>query len=169
MYYLYPKIHRAYAEKLIEERSNQDIAELSQISDASHPLAFYSPTGGNRIPSDILESLQKSIKDCAEKHGYPNLVNDEMSRSFDIECGIICFEKMYLHPSEASDVEVWAFMTCVLLPDVVRWRFPGDKTAAERFIGSDRGLRRKLWGVYGGVHIYKTFARKIPYYYILNS
>jgi len=116
------------------------------MSDTSHPLAFYSPTGGNRIPSDILVKLQKSIRDCAKNHGYPNLVNDEISRNFDIECGIICFEEMHLYPSEASDIEVWAFMTCILLPDVVRWRFPGNTTAVERFVGSDRGLRRNAFG-----------------------
>ncbi len=167
MYYLYPKIHRAYAEKLIEERSNQDIAELSQISDASHPLAFYSPTGGNRIPSDILESLQKSIKDCAEKHGYPNLVNDEMSRSFDIECGIICFEKMYLHPSEASDVEVWAFMTCVLLPEVVN-EVSRDKNC-RKFIGTIETKEKSFEEIMEEIIFIRQIALKNPYYYILNS
>lgn len=167
MYYLFPKIHRAYAEKLIEERSKLDIAQLLKLSDVTHYLAFYSPTGGNRIPSDILVKLQKSIRKCAEDYGYPQPVSDEISRKFDIRCGIICFEEMHLHPSEASDIEVWAFMTCILLPDVVRWRFPGDATAAERFIGSDRGLRRNTFGrLWWRSYLLKQPHLMDPYYFI---
>ncbi|MBA3943650.1 MAG: hypothetical protein H0X37_03710 [Herpetosiphonaceae bacterium] len=37
-------------------------------------------------------------------------------------------------------------MTCVLVPNIVRWRFMGTSTTIERFIGSDRGLRRNTFG-----------------------
>src|SRR5262249_20632544 len=50
---------------------------------------------------------------------------------------------------EASLVEVWQFIACVMLPDIVRWRFPGEKdppiTPEERFLGTNRNTFRRLW------------------------
>ena len=45
-------------------------------------------------------------------------------------------ERMDISPAEASSQGVWAFVACVMLPDVVRWRFPGgEATTLERFLG----------------------------------
>jgi len=167
MYYLYPKISLAYAEKLAVERSGLAINVLRELSTVNDPRCYFSATGGNRIPNDILNQIQLTVRSCAERHGYPNQVNDEVSRSFDIECGIICFEKMYLHPSEASNLELWSFMTCVLLPDIVRWRFPGETTSIERFIGSDRGLRRNTYGrLWWRSYLLRSPELNNPYIYI---
>jgi len=41
---------------------------------------------------------------------------------------------------------VWEFFTSVLLPDVVRWRFPGQgRTVEERFLGGIRNVFGRLW------------------------
>src|SRR5690606_7653755 len=63
--------------------------------------------------------------------------------------GRLLVEQMEISANEATQVEMWAFLGCVLLPDVVRWRFPGRAaTPDERFIGGARGLRNtfgRLW------------------------
>lgn len=53
------------------------------------------------------------------------------------------YELMALSPSEASHETMWAFITCILPPDVVRRRFPGGAagTSQERLLGGGRGLR----------------------------
>jgi hypothetical protein len=41
---------------------------------------------------------------------------------------------------------MWAFFNNRPSSDVVRWHFSGERTTSERFIGSDRGLRRNTFG-----------------------
>ncbi len=146
MYLLYPRLRLPVAEALASERASLGLVELLELSNTTHDAVQFAPTGGNRIDSRGLEDLQAHVRGCAEQHGYPGQVNDDLSRKFDIQCGIILHRNMHLHPSEASNLEMWAFLTCILLPDVVRWRFPGEITSIERFIGSDRGLRRNTFG-----------------------
>lgn len=168
MYRLYPKIPLAYAEKLAMEYRCLDVSVLVNRSQVISPNAYFAPTGGNRVTEDLLEALQNEIRWCAKNYGYPEQVNDEAARNFDIDCGIICYDEMKLHPSEASSLELWAHMTCVLLPDIVRWRFPGEsKTSIERFLGSDRGLRRNTFGrLWWRTYLLKASELKNPYGYL---
>lgn len=145
MYLLYPRLPLATAAGLVPERSGLSISELTQISSTHHTAVQYYETG-SKVSEGNLEKLQSDVRSCAKKFGYPDPAGEQDLRSFDTECGQLLHESLKLHPSEASHLEMWAFLTCVLLPDVVRWRFPGDATTEERFIGSDRGLRRNTFG-----------------------
>lgn len=146
MYYLYPRIPLPTAERLIQERASLSVEALCKLSDISHETIQFAPTGGNRISLEHLQHIQNLVRDCAADCGYPDEVGDLKSREFDIKVGEILHKTMMLHSSEASHIEMWAFITCILLPDVVRWRFSNSDTLTERFIGSDRGLRRNTFG-----------------------
>ena len=56
---------------------------------------------------------------------------------------------MEISPNEASKPGVWAFLACLVVPDLVRRRYPGtDGTSTERFLGMNRGMRNamgRLW------------------------
>lgn len=54
---------------------------------------------------------------------------------------------MQLQPSEASKPGVWEFFSCVLVCDLVRWRFPGgsDGTPLERLLAGRRNTFQRLW------------------------
>lgn len=56
-------------------------------------------------------------------------------------------QQMSLAPVEAAKSGPWEFMTCVLLPDLVRWRFSGTagSTSMERFVSGRRNACRRLW------------------------
>lgn len=146
MYLLYPRLPLAIAEKLAYERCFQSTRELVKLSNVRHESATIAPVGGNRADEGFLHEIQKQMRDCARGAGYPNLRNEESFRKFDLDCARLIHDSLCLHPSEASHIEMWAFMSCVLVPDLVRWRFPGESTSVERFIGSDRGLRRNTFG-----------------------
>lgn len=146
MYLLYPRLPLAAAKDLAQEYAVLSVGELCRLSSCAHQAVQYAPTGGNRVSEEQLLQLQQSVRTYAREYGYPDPADDDSSRAFDVKSGISLYENMCLHPSEASHIEMWAFMTCVLLPDVVRWRFPGYETSIERFIGSDRGLRRNVFG-----------------------
>lgn len=145
MYLLYPRLPLAVAFSLVSERSSMTISDLAKISSTGHRAVQYYETG-SKVSDGDLEKLQSDIRCCARKFGYPDSTGEQDLRSFDTECGQLLHQSLRLHPSEASHLEMWAFLTCILLPDIVRWRFPGDATTEERFMGSDRGLRRNTFG-----------------------
>jgi hypothetical protein len=143
---LYPRLPLSIAQNLVAERSSLSVEALVNLSALHHEAAQFAPTGGNKVSSQYLRELQRQVRECAQLHGYPGKTKVDSSRHFDIACGILLYEHMHVYPSEASHIEMWGFMACVLLPDVVRWRFSGESTPTERFIGSDRGLRRSAFG-----------------------
>lgn len=148
---LYPHISFNQANALAEERSGQSIQDLYRTASADLSLSnvFYTPTGGSRVSEAQLIELQQNVRSCAQSLGYPNFCTEEDAAQFDCACAELLFDKMDVTASEASDLRIWCYLTCVLLPDVVRWRFPGERsgqTSLTRFIGSDRGMRRNTLG-----------------------
>ncbi len=148
--YLYPRLPLSIASSLAAAYSKQSLEQLRDSSAVSpiHSAARYAPTGGNRVGKDHLLELQAKIRTCADKFGYPNSLNVADRQGFDATVSIVLHQQMQISPSEASNLTMWAHMTCVLLPDTVRWRFPGEEgvTPEDRFIGSARGLRRNTFG-----------------------
>lgn len=146
-YTVYPRLPKIVAQKVAEEICNRSVEILYQDSTLTHSSAIYAPTG-NRVQRDKLKYIQEMVRSCAEEYGYPNPqeTDTEKARGFDATCSILLHKNLDLSPTEAAHIEMWAFMTCVMLPDVVRWRYYGDLTAIERFIGSNRGLRRNTFG-----------------------
>jgi hypothetical protein len=136
----------AIAEGLASTYASADINTLAAAGGVWHAAAYYAPTGGNKASEQEVAAVQQTIRSCATDYGYPEPPRGEAARAFDIQCGIYLCEQLHIHPSEASHLELWAFLTTILAPDIVRWRFWGEHTAVERFIGSDRGLRRNTFG-----------------------
>ncbi len=159
---LYPHLPFNLAVLLAQERCSLNLEEAIGLSEDLHlSKVFYSPTGGNRVTEFQLRELQRQVRECAKTFGYPQAGSEKQLAAFDSECTALIFDKMDLIASEASDLRMWYYLTCVLLPDVVRWRFPGEndgETSTPRFLGSDRGLRRntigRLW--------WRAFVLHIP-------
>ena len=55
--------------------------------------------------------------------GFPNKPSSDSLKAFDSKLTIYLYENLNIIPNEASKNEVWNFLTCELLPDVVKWRF----------------------------------------------
>jgi hypothetical protein len=166
MYLLYPRLPLPAAVELVKGRSNLPLDELIDLSrDIHHPDIQFAPTGGRKAdPDTILYPLQREIRKCAEIYGYPHysLANRSAAREFDFDCATTLQQILNIHPSEASDLRMWAYMTCILVPDIVCWRFPANVEdieediennnsqkkvpRLERFVGKDRGLRRNTFG-----------------------
>lgn len=145
MYYLYPRLPQHVAQQLAETIVTQSPAELSEVWSSTHEAVTFAPTGGNRITPKSLELLRVAVLTLAQQYGYPTASGKNAARTFDIDCGILLHETMHLHPSEASHNEVWSFLACILLPDVVRWRFD-DSDDTMRLVGRERGMRRHVFG-----------------------
>jgi len=143
---LYPRLPFSVAAGLAERLRSVDIASAVAASATTHSSALYAPTGGSRVTEDLLLGLQRRLREAAAAHGYPEPTGDRPRILFDRVVAGILFDVMEITPAEASHAEVWQFLTCVLVPDLVRWRFSGgiEGTSRERFLGGARGLRNAL-------------------------
>lgn len=144
---LYPQLPHPTAEILADERRVLSVERLTNLVDSDYPDIVFTPTGGNRAATADLQRLREVIVGAAGSAGYPDGGDDQSRLRFDRESAVALHDQMQIEPSEASKGGVWEFLTCVLLCDVVRWRFPGgtDGTPAERFFAGRRNVLQRLW------------------------
>jgi hypothetical protein len=66
-------------------------------------------------------------------------------------------------------VGVWTFIASVLLPDVTRWRFRGERreaTSPDRFTGGIRGLRNTFGRLWWRAHLFRCETGQDPYVFL---
>lgn len=136
-YLLYPQLGRKTAQELAEAFGNLPVSELESRANTVHDRATYAATGGARVHRRQLEELAAAVR---------RLRDESPSRvQFDAKLARELHGQMHLSRAEASSEGTWAFLGCVLLPDIVRWRFASsDPTPPERFLGAARGIRNAL-------------------------
>ena len=144
---LYPQLPHPAAELLANERRLLSVEKLVSVYDWDHADMVFTPTGGNRAEAADLQRLRNVIVSTAVAAGYPVGGDDQTNLEFDRAAAAILHDCMQIEPSEASKPGVWEYLTCVLLSDVVRWRFPGnvDGTPLERFFAGRRNALQRLW------------------------
>lgn len=144
---LFPQLPHEIAIHLVEKLRGAPIQELSQLARATHPRCEYTPTGGEQATETQLLSLRNELIEIAQSQGYPRLPRQEEAAAFDAEASVRLFAKMRMAAVEAANPGVWEFMTCVLVPDLVRWRFGQESplTSADRFHGGRRNVFQRLW------------------------
>src|SRR5207237_1157045 len=93
-------------------------------------------------PSEELQNIVDRIRAAANTAGYPSAHGEDQKRRFDLTVTRILMDRLRVTPHEASVPAVWHTFTCVLLPDVVRWRFPhadpDSPRALDRFLSPIR-------------------------------
>ena len=152
---LYPRLLKSDEKRLAARLATMSIENAREESSTEHPDAVYAATGGHRVRKGDLELLQTAMRELAQQCGYPEQPDDQQRRRFDATSGQLLYEKMQISPAEAAHPGVWIFMACVLLPDVVRWRFPGaaDRTSEDRFLWKSRGVRNTFGRVWWRAYI----------------
>ena len=108
----------------------------------------YAELGGTRIRLGELATLQRELRTIARQHGFPQQPKTDKAQQFDQRTAVHLFEKMRISAHEAAQPSVWQYLCCMVVPDIVRWRFPGegDKgTSIDRFIGGRRNTLGRLW------------------------
>jgi len=75
---------------------------------------------------------------------------------------------MGISAAEAGRTEVWSFLGCVVLPDVVRWRFSGSDsgTTAERFAGNGGLVRNTFSRLWWRAAVLRDASHESPYHLI---
>jgi hypothetical protein len=127
-----------------------------------HAGTVYTPTGGTRVVPALLSQLRTEVIALARAAGWPNAGDDDARRRFDAEAAVLLHQSLNAVPAEAARGGVWEFVAAVLLPDVVRWRFPGgvEGTAPERFLAGRRNAFQRLWW---RAHLVRDESAEEPY------
>jgi len=146
MIYLLPRL-RNVSDALIEmHRYFESGAIRGKFDDVlSSDLIEWAPTGGNRINHWQLSEIRNEIIRIADQFDYSSgrkVTNDEKNR-FDTEVTSWIASSDFFASGDALIDEVWSFLSCYLLPDIVEWRFSRD--SADRFLGGVRNTFQRLW------------------------
>jgi hypothetical protein len=141
--YTYPRLPRAHALRLIEELADVDAEGARSRASSTHPAAAPIATGAPHVPQPIIEGVAARVREIAESFSYPAQLARGSVAMFDQPCGEVLLDAMRIVPADAASEEVWSFLSLVVLPDVVVWRFPDRLT--ERLIGQPRNAFRRLW------------------------
>lgn len=142
---LYPQLPHTAAEQLTEELRRLSVPQAAAGASWDHADVFYTPTGGTRVSMEELLKLRETLLAIAKELGYPVAGR---GLEFDKPAAAALHSAMRLSPAEAAKPGLWAFLSCVLLCDLVRWRFPGDDATGsppERFLASRRNTFQRLW------------------------
>jgi len=144
---LFPQLPHHVATELAESACSASIQSLSLKAATQHPSCEYTPIGGVRVTTPALQMLRGDLLKLAIVEGYPNSPNQQQAARFDAEAAVVLAQQMPIAPAEAVKGGIWEFISCVLLPDVTRWRFGGitGATPIERFVSGRRNVYQRLW------------------------
>lgn len=161
---LYPRLVGARAREIAEPLRTESIATVhtggleafSAFAEEKAPAGIeYGPTGGARIKGDELAALRTALVDAATRFGFdpesgpgvaPEPLSKDDARAVDVAWAICLHMQMGISRDEAAKSGVWAFLGCILVPGLVRWRFWSANTPANRFTGSlQRNTFYRLW------------------------
>lgn len=145
---LFPRLPRHVARELAGQLNRAGAVAAGEAAMVSHPAVTFAATGGHRIREKDLARLANDVRRLAETYGFPGKPTQGSAASFDARCAKLLHRDAGMKATEAAREEVWSFFGCVLMPDLVRWRWGGKTTPDDRFLGGDRGLRNtfgRLW------------------------
>lgn len=139
--YLLPRIKKFNVDKQIEYMRDAGFSpRYAHLCD--DPALYYGTSGGS--PDDArVEDLTGRIRGEARRQGFPASAGRATLSDFDTRVTILLAQESWLNTGEALRDDTWAYLTTMLLPDVVAWRFPGCNT--ERFHGGVRNTLQRLW------------------------
>lgn len=145
---LFPQLPHHIALQIANAARSASVQSLADATATEHPSCEYTPTGGARATATALNRLRSDLLQLATTSGYPSSPDQKQAADFDTEAALVIAQQLLMAPAEAAKGGVWAFLSCVLLPDIVRWRFSGTGGAAtplERFVSGRRNVFQRLW------------------------
>ncbi|MGW3545161.1 DUF6339 family protein [Nocardia niigatensis] len=140
---LFPRLSLPDGRVLLRHWTDKSLDQLTASAAENHPAAFFAATGGVPASGRQLRNLADLVRGCAADFGFPSVTRTEAEKiHFDRSLARVLHESMGISPAEAAEPDVWTFMACCLLPDIVMWRW--GTSNEERWVG--QGLVRHAFG-----------------------
>lgn len=102
----------------------------------------YASTGGSRVDPQQLDDMRKGLLKVAEEHGFGTHEASATQARFDAALAAWLVQQPLLGTGDALRDDVWSFLSIVLAPDVVHWRFGASRS---RYLGGIRNAFQRLW------------------------
>lgn len=139
---LLPRLNELGVMKIIDKGGTPTVIEALKTLEDHSSFLWFAPSGGSTSSKTAME-ISHYIRKIAGEHGFPTSSDQNARSKFDTEMAIFLGGLDVLSTGEALRDDVWAFLSSVLLADVVAWRFP-DRNP-ERFRGGVRNAFQRLW------------------------
>lgn len=141
---LFPRLDRLAVDALLASRTDGSGVHEPVLDPDVFPVeTSYAASGGSPVRLQFLVELRAGLVEIAGRSGFPGRGTAADRASFDELASIYLAQLDELDGGEALRDDVWAFLACVLLPDIVAWRF--SDRPAERFHGGVRNTFQRLW------------------------
>lgn len=137
------RLPRGAANTVFEGLKTQSPATLADAVAYDHEEAVFPAVGGQRIDEAQLKAVRQRVIGVLGPLGFPSESDLDARRTADTKLAAELMRSLPLSPRGAMDNEAWSFLSCVVFPDVVRWRFP--ESGAARFLGGTRNTLQRLW------------------------
>lgn len=140
---LLPRLERSSALELLVQYRSWPLAEIVNAMPERNAVTTYSPIGGQRIDRGELEGLRRALLSIAHEHGMPGPI--AAVSDWEAKSARVIHAQLRMTPHEASQEEVWSYLTVCWLLDVAIWRFGAD-ASVDRFVGHlNRNTFRRMW------------------------
>lgn len=139
--YLLPRIKKFRVDSRIEHMKIEGFEPSVRLI-RDDPALFYASSGGS-LDARLVEDLAQRIREEARQLGMPGNPGRKSTSDFDTHVAILLAQEEWLNMGESLRDDTWAYMTTMLLPDVVAWRFPACNP--DRFHGGVRNTLQRLW------------------------
>ncbi|MFK3788639.1 DUF6339 family protein [Pseudomonas piscis] len=141
---LLPRLKGHGVTAILEKLKNNGVATKDSLEILREYSALKSsaPSGGTRADS-VAVAVVTELREIAQEVGFPTVNTQSARAQFDQAAAIYLGQKAELKTGEALRDDVWAFLSVVLAPDIVAWRFTDQ--SRERFAGGVRNSFQRLW------------------------
>ncbi|MDW8260958.1 MAG: hypothetical protein RMJ35_00385 [Phycisphaerales bacterium] len=141
MVILLPRLPQTAAVRLLSKFLANDANTAVSFDPHDLPSEVrYAPTGGVRVTPAQLQELHREISNLARQCGFPS--GRPSFPEFDFRTAVYLGENPLFASGEALRDDVWSFVSIVMFPSIVRWRFQDSR---ERYLGGVRNTFQRLW------------------------
>lgn len=148
---LFPQLLAEIGQRSAVQLATMSVAEAGRRAEerALDPSLFsvFSATGGTPVTPQQLEGLRNAVLAKVREHGFPGGNRRDTPKS-DADVAVILRNRMDMTASEAAAAGVWEYLTCILMPDIVIWRWrnaAGGGISLDRFVAGRRNNFHRLW------------------------
>lgn len=145
LYISHFNLERSDAVTLVTSIIKSSIKECASMASTTHHRAFLPPLFELSGDDIFYGELRAAILELSSEFGYPSFKKDVAL--FDAELGNYLVNELKISPADAGREEPWNFISLVVFPDVIKWRFSNKNCDPEydRWIGKPRNVFRKAW------------------------
>lgn len=126
---LFPLLgYSAKLEDSVRQLMRMSVDECRKSRSYTTSGCIFSPTGGAPVTETELRKIADELTGIAKEFGYPARISDK--RAADASWSEYLHRNVLITAHEAAKEELWQFFTCLLVPDLVRWRWDVDPDGA---------------------------------------